>query len=661
MGTEPESRAPLPVEPLLAGDQPQANPTTRRPGPKQADRIARTTINAPSRVNLGVALVGEDTSRSVQVSASGLASPQMRTTVAGIPGLRVCEAPTYLGEARENIELGWEPRREGPVAGTLDLDFANERPTVSIPVTGKAVGRPQALAALPRGFDVGEQIVGSDHTFDVTLAQLVDQTPMEASITQSIESPRQQEDVPDALRIDMGTRAFKAVVPVGQLGGHARNESVSVRVGFNPYRTGRFRADLLIGAIWKNGEREYREIAITGRARNLRDVPEDHGKETVATEERKPMVQTREPTTTQVAQFEIAAQKARDKAGKLADKQSVGAANAQGVLLGAVEKPTSKPSFFSYLADLAILMGVGGVAQVVSKLITTNVVSVIRNIDPSVAKSTRLVDGLSSAVKDGMKQVAKDAIGKVKEGSAGGDNSSTDLDFFARQRALLTEIMDGNRTLVTNEQERLLPALGDHPAMVMGVFERLAGTFEGTAEDAVTTQTAATVSQWMTGIAREELGTSKASRNGRIVGDTTDLTFATEDWYGGSSKTRGILELFVTASASDLDGAKLERAETRGVSNKAVETLAGIELDELAVPMRLHVSFVKGGGVVITRDELKRILIVGTFPEDSRSGATAQGQLHGRRICDAVLRKSLAAWGVSLTTDMTAARKQNQS
>ncbi len=644
------------------------------PHPAQADQIARRIFTPPT-IDLGTTTVGERTVHPVSPIYTLLTggSEQLQATVAGIPAVSVEHAPTSVFNnsrtymADDDVRLAFAPKREGHVVGSLDLEttsrgrtFTVENPTqkVRIPIVGEARGTTSPLVPFPSRIDLGEQIVGSSHSFAIGATKLARDSPVGGTVTRAVKAP-ENADIPDVLKLDMGTEAFRVDQKPNDIWQASTDAGLAHHVHFKPHRPGRFRSDVAVTVRWSNGEVEEQQIAVTAGARNLEDAPPQPVQPAATTRAPlDPAMVGGEPTPTQVSNFGTAATKASDKAHLLADRQRDGLMTVHDELVGG-DKQVPKPSVFAQLADLAITMAVGGVAQVVGKLLARNLVGAVQNLDPGPIKSTQLVDGLGSAFKDGLKAAAKHAIDTSSSAGAGilaGDHGSPEsrdavVDFFARQRTILTTLADNNRTLVRDEQTRLLPALAAHPNSLLLIFEQLAESFEAAAVDAPVIQARATVSKWVSGLA-QETGKSSASRDGTSLGPTTALT--PSRW---SHDRDGVLQL--TATLEGESRLTLDRAELYGVASAAANRLTEVALAGVGIPIRLTVKS-RVGTAYITRDEVGRVLIEGDLPKSSawegrESGV--QANRGARELCDQIMSKSLVDWKVKLETNIESSEK----
>jgi hypothetical protein len=516
------------------------------------------------------------------------------------------------------------------------------------------IRKPPRPAPLPASHDVGEQIVGSDHWFDIGVARVIGETNLEAAVVRRIEGVGESRvapvGTPSELRLGSGEEAFATDDHPARLGGGLINSELTVplRVRFRPQRTGRFRAELVVQHRWDNGHVDEQRMTVTGGARRLDEAPEQPAPApTSAPKPLDPALTTVEPTAMQVGKLDTAVGRAADAADALANRQRDGLKDAEGYILGG--KPNvPKPPWYAGLADLAILMGVGGVAQIVSKLLAAKIVG---SLAGSEGAGKRIEDGVSAALKDGLKGAAKTAITQTGEAdSAAHSSGDVVVDFFSRQRTILTNLAVKNKDIVRTEQERLLPALGTQPDAVLALFQKLKETFAAAGDGAQETQRISTISQWLVGLGREKAGTQVATRDGVEVGTVTNMS----PYFLVKDGAAGILELHVTNPVDNLAIDRLQptRAWLQGVASAAAQELNGADLAALGIPVKVVVQFPRHT-TVITRDEAGRVRVHGRLPNRAAVDLTEeQRNLDARAICELLLARPLASWGLKIETDV---------
>jgi len=683
------------------------NPTARSPGeswgtgghppsPTQVDKIVGSawTLATPPTIDLH-GVVGTRSTHVVrsifaQNVASGSPGPRVQLEVSGIPTVQVARSPQRIPTSpSDDIQLDFRPNKEGLAPGTLDLEvsdpvvvpLAARREIVKVPIVGAAYNerlpeelqRPEGaspeLAELPPSVDLGEQIVGSEHWFTIGSTKLIRPSPVSGKVFSSIKTPASVPNIPGELRMDMGTNAFTVDGTAQSIG---TSQEAPLRVHFKPKRTGRFRGDLAVAIHWPDGRIDHQQIALTAGARALEDAPEQPAPApTAARGALDPTIGGQEPSWNDVSTYNNVVGLAASKAATLAGKQRIGVDAAKGEIGGFAKQP-EKRSMFAQLADLAILMGVSGVAQVFGKILAKNLGGMLlREADPDALKASKLVDGLGSAFKDGMKDAAKGSIAtNSTAGHQTAEEGSEDptINFFVRQWSILETLAEKNRELVLAEQKRLAPALGARPQAVFEVFKILNASFEKSANAAIGEQARATVASWVSGLAQVARGTNTATREGTHVGDTSNL----ENPHG-SADAPGLLELHVRLDGAHVDPEKLhvERAELDGVASAAASRLKKVELASLGIPVRVIVKS-SAGTAFITRDEAGRVHVQGELPHQDPSSAANDEQWNPTRsgdrtvysrnkdlqlnrdataICDRLLSKSLEDWNVGIITN----------
>jgi hypothetical protein len=510
------------------------------------------------------------------------------------------------------------------------------------------------------------------HIFPIAVVKNKRFTPNRARIDLSVEPTTAAPEIPDDLRIDMGSNSFELErttdhlsFPTGST--TAAREEAPIRVWFLPKRSGRFRGDIVVNTIWENGRRRHDRIDVTAGARRLDEAPKQPSTPAPVARGSTDPKQGKSATTEQSNVMVSYVTDASNAAVHLANEQEAGLDKAHEEILGASKPAVPKPSLFSILADLALTMTVGGLAQVIGKFVAQNLVAALKGIPEDQVRNHRITDGLGSSIKDGLKSalgvaMKQSANAGFDTASRGAESADPRVDFFARQRTVLNQLATANAALLTEEQRRLAPVVGEAPDAVNQVFITLKRGFDdavaGTSSSirAQDRQARETVAQWTKGLAQHSLGTSTAERDGNKVATATDLSRPT-----AATDARGLVEIYATMDGDRVDPAKLklQRGELHGVAQAAANRLATTPLRDLRIPIRIVVRS-SAGNAYITRDEIGRVHVEGDLPaqdplrpwvpsnhEELRRRRDAQLNRDAEALCETVL-----GWNVSLATDM---------
>ncbi|HEU0033130.1 MAG TPA: hypothetical protein VFQ53_21000 [Kofleriaceae bacterium] len=630
--------------------RPPAAPATP-PSPAQVDQISRS-IHAPSKIDLGTTEVGDRSVSRTLVYADGQGhghqGPRIAPTVDGIPGLRLKHAPmtlfaseTTYNPHEHDIELEYQPYKPGPVHGTLDLHVSDPRyANRTIAIEGKAHQTPSpTLAPIPTFFDLGEQVIGSEHTFTVaTLKKLSGNMPAQFDL--DLRNADVAAGVPQPLRVDAMNGL--SVEP----GPHRfSSDEAAVRVRFAPARSGAYRANLFVAVAWHNGEFVHHQIVLTASARDVHDAPAQVQDKPARPQPDMTDAKHVQPTPTDVATFDIEGDAAGEAARHLAGRQRAAVGAVQTEITNA-KAPAPRSSIFEELAGLAITMAVGGLAQVVSKAIAAKLVAAKQ--DPVV------FDGLASAIKDGLKAKAK-AVSLPKGAANAGHHESGSGDpfaeFFGRQELMLTDLESQNEKLIIAERRRLLPLLASRPQVVFDGLRQLKQAFEESSQDAYDLQATSTAARWASALAQQRLGADVVHRGDKLIGPATRMS------PENSVDRSGVLQLYARMDGAGFDTSRMlvERAELHGVPDTTCERFVKDPIDKLGLPVRIVLQS-RSGVAFITRDEVGRVQLEGTLPpaefEDNGKPAAIQRHHDAELVCRALLATSLVERRIPLVSDI---------
>lgn len=428
---------------------------------------------------------------------------------------------------------------------------------------------------------------------------------------------------------------------------NGRPLAVPIRVRFHPKQRGRHQAIVAATIRWNLGATEDQRVQIAGSARELDEAPE--GRATDEPRASLPQLAehdvSKEPTSRQVGELGIAAGEARDAAASLADSQKRGLDAARTAVFGEKERVPENPveKIFSVLADLAVVMGVGALAQVVSKVAAPLLVSAMSSASDEVLKNSKLVDGVAAAMRDGMKDGIKKA---VSTRSDAGVQARDRIAFFERQTELLDEAIGNHRKMITIQQKRYLPVLGSHPREVLAIFNAITASFNVANNEAAATQKRETMTQWASVISKRDVQTplllrqDGADRAHRGNEDRGIVTRFAETWENRD----GVLHIYVRSGQDSNDRPVIEDAKIFGISEHGASAFTTTELRNRNMPMLFIVR--SGGGVAkISRDEAGRIRATGHLPgqlEESGIDRNLQLIYHAEQLCNQVLGQRLS-------------------
>jgi hypothetical protein len=210
--------------------------------------------------------------------------------------------------------------------------------------------------------------------------------------------------------------------------------------------------------------------------------------------------------------------------------------------------------------------------------------------------------------------------------------------FFSEQTSMIGALASaGGRQLngVLAEQIKQHPDIAND--LIQGVMEGL----DEAKTDAKERQAATTSAQFMTYVARTNLGTQKLDTPAgqQTVTDMTEQRGHGDSLLEPASLASGVLEIVCDYQRGQV---RVVDARAQNVSWLVANRLLDKPLVKSGIPMRVSLH---GGGTIITRDEAGRVRVSGTL-ELAAPGGEEQQVREAERILDVVFAKSLADWGV---------------
>ena len=426
-----------------------------------------------------------------------------------------------------------------------------------------------------------------------------------------------------------------------------------IRCRFRPLTAGTFRSQIDIEILWSDGGRTTRSVLITGRARDLEDVPNpsqvDLARAAVPSDAKDVPMAVASPDES----FNTATRRASDNAEGLAIAQENGVKNAKDEAASYKEEIPEGP-WWGELAAFAISMGVAGVAAVVARAFATKSIAWAKGITDTAGKTemqktalfNSVVDGLKDGIKNGNKVATTAAMKPRKprtptQTPGGGQFSSNpSIDFWATQSDMLATIRSDNRDLVTHAFAQLEKAPPEDGRLGMqAIADGLAVARGG--GSITLAQQLASETQWVAGIARGSRGESAAMTDQGEVATTNLDKFEHKLHF---DKIDGVLRLQVSLpDLSNPSDAKVNSATITGISQEIADRLRDNPLGRVPLPIVLQVT-TKNGPKTFTRDEAGRIRVDQDFFDDP--SAEPQQIQGATRLFSHVLSKSLSGWGL---------------
>jgi hypothetical protein len=500
---------------------------------------------------------------------------------------------------------------------------------------------------MPASVDVGEQIFGSSHSFEVPAPWNLG--PGAAVVTAELsDNPAFKVDRVPAILQESGRMTS------GEL--EAQLQS-AIKVRFSPvadgeYPTRVFAADLSIQMRWTDGAIERRVIHLRGRGRSLEDRPEMS-----SAKDQSPISKPSAPPPVPVTQgpYNEADRTSLDAAFHAANIQAAAIARSQTFAVNAVKEeagsyvpPSVKRSIWWDIAEAAVTLGTGVVAGTVGKLLAE---TIVEGVAGTAYKS--VVDSIAGAMKDGMTRGAKAAVHSLSSDSTYDVSSDKKIAFFEMQEDALNSLETSNEQLVNERHAQLTPLLGSEPQLAIHAMNAIAQVLFGQRKLANDAQKNATAAAWVGFRARMSLGTEALPT--REHEPVTDLANARPKHPGPDlASIKGLLDLDI-----DIEhGAPyVAAARVNGVASSLANELMANPLANSRMPLRLVVSRNEQEPTIITRDEAGRVRVSGNLQRLSRfvGGETIadepQAELAARRLVDEIVARPLVPKTGTIDTD----------
>lgn len=477
------------------------------------------------------------------------------------------------------------------------------------------------IAPFPKTVDLGEQIVGSSHEFEVA-------TPYasEHALAVLVSAPiRAGDPAPNGpLHVSAEQRA-EAFTPIGA----PERTTAPIRVRFSPTFSGLFQADLKILLKWDDGAIDHRVVRIHARARQLTEAPADaihQPRNTTAYDGSEiPTADLTGVAAVPKLALENLANKTKTLAAGLAAQQENGRDTAEKNV-GSYKYAPPPPSLFDVAAEIALGFAVGGIASRIGILVATELVSLVPR-----GLANNHVTALAGVIEDGLKNAAR-APGVTSEFKSNAVSSNGQILFFAKLQRALSKLATQNGLFVDSQNERLQHLLRAEPELAIATMKSLRASIEAIKDPAELQQNAAE-QQWVSMVARSANGTSSVDVNGDAH-ETTKLNRT------NLIPTAGILTIRVAVPATRLsEPTTVDDATINGVSQSLAEHLRAADLARTAIPILIVATSSKGTSLV-TRDEVGRVRMFSAAERERDEHQDAQ------RFVDKVLSKSLERWGV---------------
>lgn len=473
-----------------------------------------------------------------------------------------------------------------------------------------------------------------------------------------------------------------------------------MKLTFSPTSTGEHHATLIVVMKWNDGHVERRTIQVNARARKLDDVPAS-STPLVSPKHSKSPDAPKSPDRPLMVDAMKDWLNADNAFSSLTTEQAAGVDLVATESKEFKPMPAER-SLWQDLAEIAFQLGTGAVAGLVTRFVTARVASAIVGAEHAAAAAEKGEEAIAAAEKaagaakgdvveerEANHRVVAAKVGNYADadaarhakfaqgeiGSAVGMAVSTSITktaneihgaqsapvgatsgkatgttphpaasadgriaFFSEQTSMIGALASaGARRLngVLAEQIKQHPDIADD--LMQGVMEGL----DEAKTDAKERQAAKTSAQFMTYVARTNLGTQKLDTPAgqQTVTDMTEQRGHGDSLLEPASLASGVLEIVCDYQRGQV---RVLDARAQNVSWLVANRLLDKPLVKSGIPMRVSLH---GGGTIITRDEAGRVRVSGTL-ELAAPGGEEQQVREAERILDVVFAKSLADWGV---------------
>lgn len=569
------------------------------------------------------------------------------------------------------------------------------------PTPPKVVKQPVKLWALPEEVSFGDVFTDAAHT--LTIARPCLDRGDAAALVTTLSTPLPNQSHPSAFRDQLGldpdpvmaaddSHAFELVSSPTVRITEDIDASTPLVIRFKPYRAGEITTVATLKAIGSDGSIDTRQIRLVGTGKN-RIVNEVHAPDVAKGLKPKP-ADPRHPVSTS----SNAADSARAEATYLASQQKEGVALARHEA-GSFAKAPPPKSEWAWLIDLAISMGVSGIAAMASKFLAKAMTTAIarssalnrqqtkyikeRETADELAKhvpidSTEIVmdqtgkldvnehvtNLVGDAVKEGMKGIAKRGLGANASGpeqSARDDDdmadeafsSNEEIDFFTKHAQEMNGLAHSYTTIV-NELEAQLA--GVDPQHASSALMAVAHAFNEAAPNAVLLQARATEFQWVSATAKRNLGSRKRNLPDGSSYRATNLDGALDfgergplaPHYGSVPRHDGVLDIHVEVPENTMPvetvNLRIRSASLSGISQEIADRIRTTDLSAAGIPLRI---ILHGQPALITRDEIGNVRVNGYLHTlDGTNASEAHAHKGARMIVNKILSKTLDQWGI---------------
>lgn len=263
-----------------------------------------------------------------------------------------------------------------------------------------------------------------------------------------------------------------------------------------------------------------------------------------------------------------------------------------------VREPPRNPSELDILSQVAwqaVSLATGGIAATLAKMAAGKLKTLIKGV---------MLDGVEAMIKDGLQAAGHSTLEAVrtKTSQAKPERPLANI-FLEAQRSGLVDETTAIKQSMNREILPLMAYTGtkEGAEQVMSIVEETGRTLIQESGEALVVQRRATTAQWMSYMAKAQLGTTS---QGAETGSALSQAVPYKDRQ--LSAVAGVLDIYIDVP-QDGEGMRIVRARASGINRTMARDIEAINLRDLKLPVRL----VCPGNLTITRNELGEVSFAG--------------------------------------------------
>jgi hypothetical protein len=473
--------------------------------------------------------------------------------------------------------------------------------------------------------NLGNQLIGSDHTYHVELPKIVDPSAGEA---------RAMALLVDSAEIMTATHEFVPQFPI-----HFGEEARTFDVRYAPKTRGHSSTKLAFTACFQDGYTENVKVPVSADARDLHDARNgaaDHspGLDVDVESARTP---TKEETNRPVSLgFLDGQQHLQSSISQVFAEAHDGVDQVEIAERGFKQAPPPV-SIWVHLAQIAIEVALSRISEQLGHMAGEGVEKVLgkARAEKHLHAIEHFSGGIEKLVESSVKETKITELdaehSRSNEAARSTDDSSlhanptyrkshspatmkeplTALPFFEAQKTALNRASSSAAGKLSAQTIALAETLGPDSPAVNEALHDASRAVEGRFAEMKELQVDATTVQWMNALVRSDLGVSSGPND---PVPTTMLADVRNNMYGdGGRSARGLLEIELKSTHGVFS---ISRVKLNGVTRETAERVLEMDLQKERIPIAIRLF---DGSRTITVDEVGRVRSLTTFPDRARS------------------------------------------